>query len=894
MRRPIIIALVLVAAIAALVVTLHWQRRGASPAANVNAAAAPHQTGRPPAQPRPAAGQAGAQATPLRLSDPTGDLRLEGIVVDEEFVPVPGARVALSAAPPRHVITGDDGTFVFADLAPGRYDLMATAEGKAAGPVATRLSATSEPVILTVAAAPAIEVHVTDMATAAAVPGAEVALIRIDTMTALTDDRGIARFAAVVPGGYALTAVAPGYGASVSEQFISEVTTELRLELARGAPLRGVVVDQARKGVSGARVTYEPAGDWTLRPGLNVHGVTTDARGRFEFAAIAAGTYRLLAHKPGYAIAVSAPVRLDGRHEESGMTLELSSGGTVTGRVVTADGRPAAGAVVRAAPPSDRRRLRQVRVDKDGRFTLTPLTREAMVIAAYGEAARSPEAHVDLHSATEPVELKLTLDVDGAISGNVVDALGEPVEGAQVAAWPVGGAAADSDLGPTAAVGTDSGGGFRFNGLLPGTYELYANPPKIVSRGHEWLRNPTIAKVGDNDVRIELLPEGRLVGRVAFEDDSPAPVFAVRFDRSFFRARPFANTDGTFALDAVPPGRKTLRITGPGFEPVTRPVAVQAGEELDLGTIRVRRGKSISGVVVKPDGAPIADAKVLAGSMLLGTGSSLDLGALAPGFQGQVQRTHTDQDGSFTLNGVGTGELNLVAEHPQYGRSAALSLPASSRSISDVRLVVEQQGVLEGTVTKDGAPAAGLVHAQLQTSPWAIAVVTSGIDGSYRFDNLAPGMYAVAALDGSNLPGVWVHSRTVTVEAGRAVRRNVTFGRGGHSLRVKVHGVDWALVFASASPVAAADGARLMSALIAPAENAYTLAIAGPSGTRIDGLGQRDHTLCAVQISGESAHPSDIIAALARTGASLRASCRRVAAEQLDGQAVRLELEADG
>ena len=52
----------------------------------------------------------------MRDEDPSGDLQLEGQVLDADNLPVEGATVTVSSRPPQQKVTGKDGSFSFAEL----------------------------------------------------------------------------------------------------------------------------------------------------------------------------------------------------------------------------------------------------------------------------------------------------------------------------------------------------------------------------------------------------------------------------------------------------------------------------------------------------------------------------------------------------------------------------------------------------------------------------------------------------------------------------------------------------------------------------------------------------------------------------------------------------------
>jgi len=129
-----------------------------------------------------------------------------------------------------------------------------------------------------------------------------------------------------------------------------------------------------------------------------------------------------------------------------------------------------------------------------------------------------------------------------------------------------------------------------------------------------------------------------------------------------------------------------------------------------------------------------------------------------------VKSTTSDDDGGFTLAGVGPRSVVIAAQHPTDGRSNTVRLPASPQSAS-VDLVLRPFAPLEGHVTSAGAPVAhGIVTAAAQQASRGTFLVQTGDDGSYRFDKLAPDTYIVTAMEpGGMMGGRNMFSKLVTL-----------------------------------------------------------------------------------------------------------------------------------
>jgi protocatechuate 3,4-dioxygenase beta subunit len=720
----------------------------------------------------------------VRDNDRRGTLRLEGQVVDEAGAPVAGAQVTIDSRPARTVTSEDDGSFVLDGLLGRTYELVATHGEFAAGPVATRVTEATGPIVLRLVRGATVDVSVT--AAGAPVAGAQVELDGSADRRAETDAAGVARFRGLPSGGYRVGASSPGHARASTWLRVGSGPHSVKLALSRGAELSGRVVDAAGAPVAGANVSFAGVSDWGQQNG---DASATGADGTFRVVA-PAGSFRFSAHHAAHAPGTSEVVTHDGVTPRGGIEIRLEAGAALAGVVVDRAGAAVPWARVRAAVAVagfSWGRTRETTADGDGVFRLEALPRAAIDVVAANELATSETARVDLAQGDRG-DVRLALDLDGAIAGIVVDGAGRPVEGAQVHADHDDAVdRKDGHLRDTELALTDSGGAFAFHGLRPGAYELRA------TRSQGQLESLLLAKevkanAGDTAVKIVLHTGGSIAGTVRFADGRTPPMFTVSLG-VWGSAIPVAHPDGKFDVRDLPPRTYEVTIRGPGFtERILSSVAITADKAVDLGTIVVERGRSISGRVVDASGNPVANATVVAGPILWGTGSKPTTPASfgGPPGAGLIKEATTDATGAFTIAGVGRGTRHVVADHETHGRSTPITLPSTTDSTANLELRLAKFGALEGTVTSGGKPAANIiVTAQSKTVAEAMFTVLAGSDGTYRFDRLATDRYLVSAMVGMDpTRGINFHGRTAAVTAGATVKLDLAIGAGDLTLVV--------------------------------------------------------------------------------------------------------------
>lgn len=744
---------------------------------------------KPPVKPpAPAAAAASARELPaIHDDDPRGTLRLEGQVIDERDAPVAHALVAIDANPPMVVETESDGAFVFEGLIRRDYRIEATADDRYAGPARLRLSDNAEPITLRMRKGGSVEVTVTARAGGAPVKGAAIELRSTLIWKATTNADGIAKLTGVGAASSPLVVRAPGYAPAAmmfSTSGNPDVVERTAVSLARGAALAGRVVDEAGKPIPNARVVATSAAEALPVVDARRDGVLTRADGSFSIDSLSAGTWRVTASAGDHAPATSAPLTLDGEHARRGVELRLLAGAVVRGTVKDRTGAPVPAAdvsvVVQGYMPW--RARRQAFTDDAGAFSIGGLEPRAVDVVAWHDSGASAIVSANLAKQREQ-DVALTLDVSGAITGTVVGDSGQPIGDAQVIAEPdwtgvTGDRAAWSVRGVQQTV-TDQAGAFRFAGLPDGPYRVRAARPGA-SEAALWLSAGVMTKPNDPPIKVVVSADGRAHGKVQFADGKPATAFTITLGNT--TPVPFVVKDGAFAVPAAA-GTYSLTAAGPGFVTTGKQVTIAAGKDTDVGTLTVNPGRSISGRVLDAHGAPVAHATVAAGALLTGGGANLYIKSESIA----AKDTETDEQGRFVLDGFPPASLTVVAGKADAGRSPSIQLPASSDSAT-LDLVLAATSGLEGRVTRNGQPLGDtVVIANPLGAMSSNFFVSTGPDGTFVLDALAPGSYVVYPMlgGGGKRPGA-MYMRRAEVVLGQRTKLEIDAAPGPVTLAVSV------------------------------------------------------------------------------------------------------------
>jgi uncharacterized GH25 family protein len=541
--------------------------------------------------------------------------RIVGRVLSNQE-PAPGTEVRAKGEDGTEQVTEADaeGRFAFERMKPIGYVLTATREGRHAV-VETGFDmpgTSSEEVVLRLGDARHVEGTVRDD-TGSPVVGAHVTLKGVGSyQRALTDAQGHYRLGLVEVGAYSFEVVAPRYRDLREELRELERSSEpVDFTLTRAISISGRIVDEQGRPIEGALFLLTQSEEGSGRD--TEDDIRTGEDGQFVLDVPRAGTWKVsIRHKR------FLPLELSVQAPAEDVRWVLQDGAVVEGSVTDENGVPLEGVRVVLGKSGDPWRLLQVdETDSQGRFSLGGLRAGSYVVeASLSDEGMDRQASRPLELRdSERVEASLRFEPGWSLSGLVVDEAGQPLSDVSVNLEartenpPPRSHAKGRRHIPRAQVRTGGDGRFAFRHLSAGMYTVKASkrgytfePSKSV--GGERVEENLRVRSGMGEVRLVLGAQARITGRVIGPDGAPIQRFEVEDlfvdDESGAFAYPFAKSEST-----------TLLFKAPGMVQVERTVEVQAGVDVDLGEVRMERGRHVEGRVVDAEtGAPIASARV--------------------------------------------------------------------------------------------------------------------------------------------------------------------------------------------------------------------------------------------------------------------------------------------
>lgn len=411
-----------------------------------------------------------------------------------------------------------------------------------------------------------------------------------------------------------LTARHPQFGQVHTE--IHGHPTELVMQFATPASIRGVLTDGGRAPAPGrwVLVLERRYGDGALRRGAMPHLpqlAMPDLEGRFEFAALQPGIWRVTAQDSVADVSTvggfwqyqarrkqifpwnradvqlsggeSVDVRLDAIVDVAAYT---GPGAAVRGSV-TVNGVPAVGDLVVGTSKQPDRRIVN-RVDASGFFDFgrVPVGQLRVVLVEQAVADSRLKEHLFSHLYARNIEIENERPVDLAIEihtgsafGEVRDDRGVLVANCRVMLYDRGGDGRSSSL---RTIRSDDRGAFRFVGIPSGRYELRAEK---AGQGKKSLFGIVITRGGvTGPLDVTIARQVKVAGRVVFSTPTPPERAALMLHPADGGAplRTKVEPDGSFELPAAPVGSYRAEVRVPGATKAAGHVDVVAPETRGL------------------------------------------------------------------------------------------------------------------------------------------------------------------------------------------------------------------------------------------------------------------------------------------------------------------------
>jgi hypothetical protein len=355
------------------------------------------------------------------------------------------------------------------------------------------------------------------------------------------------------------------------------------------ASVEGTVIDSvSRAPVPRAQVTLR--GEYNGRPVQ--YGATSAADGTFSISDIPAGIYSAMGQRVGF---VNPPdprtrtrVTLKPGDRETGVEIELTPTGSITGRVTDSDGDPVEGAAVSAAGI---RGGGDGITDEKGQFRIGGLAPGKYSVSADRNETFGPrpeirtDGTVELHQATTYYPSALTqADAGKVVVRAAAESSGIDIRLVRVPFVRVSGRVVGMPSGAeqTSLMVSQRNGEIGRSLASDGSFELWRLNPGKYTLSADW-RAPNGEEVHTAGVQIEVaesnldgielrvIPDSNIAGRVDFEDDRARQMFAKTRpgpDVTLIAVGDYDNSastspigaDGTFHLDKVPAGKYRVRV----------------------------------------------------------------------------------------------------------------------------------------------------------------------------------------------------------------------------------------------------------------------------------------------------------------------------------------------
>jgi hypothetical protein len=271
---------------------------------------------------------------------------------------------------------------------------------------------------------------------------------------------------------------------------------------------------------------------------------------------------------------------------------------------------------------------------------------------------------------------------------------------------------------------------------------------------------------------------------------------------------------GRFTFRGLPVGTATLRAFASGYRATEKTnLEVAAGEPRQGVELVLEPGAALAGAVRAPDGTAASGARVT-------------LARTNAGDRTTVATTLADAGGSFRLEGLEPGPLEVVAEHPRYRRTVQRT--ALTVGVNSIEIVLREGLSIAGSVVDErGAPVAGAELTAGETGAAAARTTRSGADGSFRLSGLESGPVELSARASGFVPA----------------RRNVELGDTPIA-GLEVMLADGGAVHGRLLGIGAAEPGRLEIAAFTAEHGTVSGRVSG-SDYRIEGLAPGDWTVVA-------------------------------------------------
>lgn len=489
-----------------------------------------------------------------------------------------------------------------------------------------------------------------------------------------------------------------------------------------------LVVTWQADGTPAAGRTFDLLAWGDAAPFRSERSARTDAEGRCEVPGLAPGLIAIYGDVGGGgSVTVEA-----GEHRE--VTLAIPPGTEVRGRVVDAAGQGVASAAVWLSDYGNTDNGHLVATSAaDGAFTLRGVGGGRQIAAFAAGHGPAPLQRVEGRPG-EAIEITLQLGARGAVVFGAVRTPDGMPAAAEVRLERGAGGLEDPRLAPRL-VRTDPAGGFRLDGVAPGTATLRVRAAGCAP----WAVDVDLQPGEQRQQDVQLRREGRVFGTVRDGAGAPVAGAEVRHGEYARFATAFTKTNarGQFRLTGLPAGVVSVSATKDETGTATARLSLVAGVPQEWNPV-LDAGRVLRVRLVGGEREPLIDWVVDAACLkpLPGTRRLWS------------EQTRSDENGGIRIAGCPDGDLRLEIRDPSYGRVPVRTVPDARADGAELVVEIGEDVLptasLRGAVLDAaGRPPAdgGSVRARRSGSRYAETADLDPATGRFDLPALAPGDY---------------------------------------------------------------------------------------------------------------------------------------------------------
>ncbi|MBY0090740.1 carboxypeptidase regulatory-like domain-containing protein [Priestia aryabhattai] len=565
----------------------------------------------------------------------------------------------------------------------------------------------------------------------------------IPIASAVTDQSGSYNVPGVEPGEYTVVANATNYARTiVGTTVFSDETVVANLSLTPDpATISGTISTTDGTPIPGATVRIVDQSETLLGTGI------TDQNGLFTIGNLPPGFQSVIISASGFSNQLIGITLSPGQLVTDFTAQLMANPGSLDGVVVNQQtGESIAGASVairRAGATAII--VANVTTNSEGNYLVDNLTPGSYLVTATQSGFGTNTVGATIISDTVATANIFLTSLSGLITGTVTDPQGNPITGSntEIQVFDQNGTLLKSLL-------ADNTGMFTVLDLAPGSYELTITAPNFATR----TISANVVSEQTTSLAAVLQPNPASVfGQITSQTTGEAigsAIVTITLPNGITVGGAVTDQNGSFVISDLPPQTLVLAITADNFGIISQSVMLNPGQALEtnislLPSVGILRGS----VFNEQTGQPIA-------------GATLEVFDYT---RGMIATIVTDTFGFYEVSNLFPGSYRLIASAQSYGAIVQeANIEAGQETILNFFLP-PNPGTIQGTIsnrqTGELLSGASIIIRQFSPTGPIIASLSTDQNGLFVLNNLAPGTYAVVALDtnfGSQAASVFVES----------------------------------------------------------------------------------------------------------------------------------------